>query len=129
VTSDPKAPSTGFIEPGLYRWWVGGILVGAVVLGLVACLLFPKSPLLALFATLGMAVIMLGTFDTRGNFRGVGLLVSAGGVGILYRILFHHGLPNRLLLALLAAVLLFLFSACGAIATTVGKARRNPAGR
>lgn len=115
---------TGFIEPGLYRWWVAGVLVGAVVLALVACLFFRKTPQLALFAVLGGAGIVLGTFDTRGRFRAVGLLVSAGGVGVLYRILFHQGLPNRLLLALVAAALLFVYAACGAIAHTIGKARR-----
>jgi hypothetical protein len=125
LSESTPASQTGFIEAGLYRWWLGGILVGALALGLAACLLFPRAPLLALFATAAMAVIMLGTFDTRGRFRGVGLVVSAGGVGVLYRILFHQGLPNRLLLGLGAAVLLFVYSACGAIGATIGKARRG----
>lgn len=123
--SNANSLTTDMIEPGLYRWWAAGILVAAAILGLAGCLVFPNSRPLALLVAAGMAAIMLGTSDTRGRFRAVGLVISAGGLGVIYRFWFHQALPNRLLLGLGLAFLLFVYAAGGAIGATVGRARRH----
>ncbi len=101
------------------------MLVAAVVVGLAGCLLFPKAATTALFVAAAMAVVMLGTFNTRGRLRWWGLLLAAGGAGILYRMWFHKELPPRLVLGLGIAVLLFIYAAGGAIGAEIGKARRR----
>jgi hypothetical protein len=118
-----NSENDGFIEPGLYGWWARGILVATVVVGLAGSLLFRKAVPTAIFVAVAMAAVMLGAFDSRGRFRWWGLVLTAGGAGILYRAWFHQELPPRLLLGLGIAFLLFLYAAGGAIGTVIGKAR------
>src|SRR5215213_10285568 len=89
--SEPVEEPT--IEEGLYSWWAGGVIAGAIVLAIIAAIAFGgvELPL----ACVGAALFYLICFDTHGNFKRTrGMLL--GGVLLFIGTTLLHKKPPRL---------------------------------
>jgi hypothetical protein len=127
MNQEAKAqPDSGFIGPGLYRWWAGGVLAASVLVAIAAAILFARgNTVLAWAGPLAFGVVFLCMFDTRGVFRAGRMIAAIAAVVLVERLTLHVQLPNRLVLAGIIAVLLAIYSFGGGLAMAVGKHRRR----
>lgn len=113
--------SGGMIAEGYYPWFLGGVLVGGVVVVPIgtAMLMDGISPLVAWVGGVASAIVFLLCLDTRGNFR-TARAIPAIGAAVIGANIYHHstGQPVAVVGGVLGFIIYAIF---GAIGVGIGK--------
>ena len=110
------------IEDGLYSWWAGGVIVGAIVLAMIAAIAFGSLELP--LACVGVAVFFLICFDTQGNFKRLRGIIL-GAVLLFIGMALLHKRPARSLTIIVGTILFFVYMFCASLGHTIGKVRQS----
>jgi peptidoglycan/LPS O-acetylase OafA/YrhL len=125
MPTSSSAKTRVLFEPGQLRWWAGGVITAAVFLALTVPFVLPKLTNASLwFLALGSAACFLSCFDYGGNFRPLRFVVVAFMLVAMYPFMpsVHTTFPPKLVLVLIVAVVLFVYTAAGVLGVAIGKA-------
>src|SRR4051794_24764121 len=123
--SDRRDLSRGFIDEGLYPWWVGGVLFGAVVVALAASLYVVKVPLMLVWAgALASAIALLCSFDTRGRLRRLRATLAGAGLWLMGTSVMHQR-PGRFMAVAAGTALAVVYLVFGCLGLALGEVALN----
>lgn len=118
--SGTKNVNAGMIPEDFYSWFVGGVMVGGVVIVPIgtAMLVEEISPVVAWIGGIVSSVVFLLCLDKQGNFRWA-TAIPAMGVAAVGAMIYHHstGQPVVVVGGVLGFIIYAIF---GSIGTGIG---------